>query len=161
KSRLPMVVDVRSITSGIEQLRRVIANGTRTVERSKPPTISAPSNRNPFGSMHRIASGSTHSHRITAARTSRSLLHSSACAGSLLGSAGFELGPAAAKPLPGAGFAPTNLSSASSALVRLANLLRATSTRRTSAGVAHHARCTPQPSVSANTNNVPTVILVL
>src|SRR5215472_4763803 len=95
-----MVVDVSSITSGIEQLRRVSANGTRTVERFKRPTILAPSNRNPCGLVYRIASGSRHSHQITAARTSRSLLHSSACAGSLLGSSGFELGPAAANPPP-------------------------------------------------------------
>src|SRR5262249_22822385 len=87
------------------------------------------------------------------------LLHSSACAGSLLGSSGFELGPAAAKPPPGAVCAPANLSSASSALVRLAKLLRASSTRRTSAGGVHHARCTSQPSASESTNNVPTVIL--
>src|SRR5215472_9979284 len=152
-----MVVDVSSITSGIEQLRRVIANGTRTFERFKPPTTLAPSNRNPCGLVYRTASGSTHSHQITAARTSRSLLHSSACAGSLLGSSGFELGPAAAKPLPEAICAPANLSSASSALVRSAKLLRASSTRRTSAG-AHHAGCTSQPSASASTNNVPTVI---
>jgi hypothetical protein len=103
--------------------------------------------------MRLMASGSTHSHRINSARTSRSLLHSSACAGSLLGSSELALGPAAANPPPGAGFDPANLSSASSAGVRLANLLRARSTRPASPEVAHQAPRTSPVTVSASASS--------